>query len=69
MLQRVRTSPLPLSTYDAYVHRAMTAQIEALAEPLRGLRVVHINATPDGGGVAEILRCWIKTAPAKPRPA
>jgi trehalose synthase len=30
-----------------------------MAEPLRGLRVVHINATPDGGGVAEILRSLV----------
>jgi trehalose synthase len=27
-----------------------------LAEPLRGARVLHLNATPYGGGVAEILR-------------
>jgi trehalose synthase len=59
MLQRVRTSPLALSAYNAYLHRALTAKIEALAEPLRGLRVVHINATPDGGGVAEILRSLV----------
>lgn len=31
----------------------------ALAEPLRGLRVLHLNATPYGGGVAEILRSEI----------
>ena len=27
-----------------------------LAEPLKGARVLHLNATPYGGGVAEILR-------------
>lgn len=31
-------------------------EIKELAEPLKGLRVVHINATPYGGGVAEILQ-------------
>jgi trehalose synthase len=31
-------------------------RLRALAEPLRGARVLHLNATPFGGGVAEILR-------------
>lgn len=31
-------------------------QIVALAAPLKGIRVLHVNATPYGGGVAEILR-------------
>ncbi len=30
-------------------------QIAALAEPLKGLRVLHLSATAFGGGVAEIL--------------
>ena len=30
-------------------------QIKALAEPLRGARILHLNATALGGGVAEIL--------------
>jgi trehalose synthase len=43
----------------AYEHDALPGTIEALvalAEPIRGLRVLHVNATPYGGGVAEILR-------------
>jgi trehalose synthase len=38
------------------------AAVEALLEaagPLRGLRVLHVNATPDGGGVAEILQAAV----------
>lgn len=31
-------------------------EIKKLAKPLKGLKVVHINATPYGGGVAEILQ-------------
>ena len=31
-------------------------QLRGLAEPLRGARILHLNATPYGGGVAEILR-------------
>jgi trehalose synthase len=45
-------------------HRApagdeVVAQVRRLAEPLRGLRVLHLSATPYGGGVAEILRSEI----------
>jgi trehalose synthase len=47
---------------QAYEHDAVPGAIDALlalAEPLRGLRVLHLNATPYGGGVAEILRSEI----------
>ncbi len=30
--------------------------LRQLSEPLRGMKVVHVNSTKDGGGVAEILR-------------
>jgi trehalose synthase len=32
------------------------ASLRRLAAPLRGLRVLHVNATAEGGGVAELLR-------------
>lgn len=35
------------------------AQLRELAEPLRGARVLHLNTTAYGGGVAEILRSEI----------
>jgi trehalose synthase len=44
---------------DAYRGVAPAATLEALrevAEPLRGARVLHVNATPYGGGVSELLR-------------
>ena len=47
---------------DAYADSAgaeAIAGLRRLAEPLRGLRVLHVNATPVGGGVAEILRSEI----------
>jgi trehalose synthase len=31
-------------------------ELRRIAEPLRGLRVLHVNSTPRGGGVAEILQ-------------
>ena len=47
---------------NAYERDALPGTIDALrvlAEPLKGLRVLHLNATPYGGGVAEILRSEI----------
>ncbi len=38
---------------------AVVAELRRLAAPLRGLRVLHLSATPYGGGVAEILRSEI----------
>lgn len=35
---------------------AAVDELKRLAAPLRGLRVLHLSATPYGGGVAEILR-------------
>jgi len=43
---------------DAYAESAGSEVIEhlrQLARPLKGLKVVHVNATREGGGVAEIL--------------
>lgn len=34
---------------------AFAARIAKAAKPLKGLRVLHVNATPKGGGVAELL--------------
>ena len=44
---------------DAYRGVAPEETIEALrrqADGLRGARVLHLNATPYGGGVSELLR-------------
>jgi trehalose synthase len=59
MLQAVGPASLRIALYEEHADRAMLAQIRAMAMSLRGLRVVHINATSDGGGVAEILRSLV----------
>jgi len=48
-----------LQDYQALVEPSLRARIAFAAERLKGLRVVHINATPFGGGVAEILRSLV----------
>lgn len=45
----------PLEPYRAVVGDATLGELRALAAPLRGARVLHLNATAFGGGVAEIL--------------
>jgi len=44
-----------LADYASIAGRGVMDQIGALAEPLKGKRVLHLSATAFGGGVAEIL--------------
>ena len=48
-----------LSDFVPLVGLETIQRIAALAEPLAGLQVQHINSTKHGGGVAEILRSLI----------
>ena len=44
-----------LEQYAAVVGEDIIVHLRQLAEPLQGMRVVHVNSTREGGGVAEIL--------------
>ncbi len=55
MLELVAVPPLTLDAYRAHAGGETIDEIRRLAEPLRGARVLHVNATRFGGGVAEIL--------------
>jgi trehalose synthase len=55
MLELVNVPPLSLDAYREHAGEETVAEIRQLAEPLRGARVLHVNATRFGGGVAEIL--------------
>ena len=59
MLTSVPVTPKALADYRAIVGDAPIDEIRRLAEPLRGARVLHLNATAFGGGVAEILSALI----------
>lgn len=59
MLDFVTTSQQVLADYEASAGADAVAELRALAAPLRGARILHVNATPYGGGVAEILRSEI----------
>lgn len=56
MLETVDVGTQCVDCYEASAGAQAISQMRALAEPLRGARVLHLNATPYGGGVGEILR-------------
>jgi trehalose synthase len=55
VLERVPLLAKELDDYAEVVEPGTIERIRALAEPLRGARVLHVNATAYGGGVAELL--------------
>ena len=55
----VSVTPKSLEEYRRHVGDQVIAEIEELARPLRGARVLHLNATAFGGGVAELLNSII----------
>jgi len=59
MLESVELQEKHLDDYRPVVGEETIARIRELAEPLQGARVVHINATAFGGGVAEMLQTLV----------
>ena len=59
MLEIVDVGTQSIDSYRASAGNDAVETARTLAAPLRGVRVLHINATPYGGGVAEILRSAI----------
>jgi trehalose synthase len=55
VLQPVAVGTKLLADYTHLVGRELIEEVRALAEPLKGARVVHVSATAFGGGVSEIL--------------
>ena len=55
MLERVPLLEKDLDAYTEFAGQETIDRIRALAEPLRGARILHVNATAYGGGVAELL--------------
>ena len=58
-MQRVTLSTKSLSDYAPVVGDDVIAELEQLARPLQGARVVHISSTAFGGGVAEMLHTLV----------
>jgi len=54
-MREVNVGRKSLADYRSIVPRDLMTEIDELAEGLRGAKVLHVNATAFGGGVAEIL--------------
>lgn len=59
MLPRVPLYKKELKDYQKFIDNTLYQKILGLAKQLKGQRVVHINATSLGGGVAEILNTLV----------
>ncbi len=59
MLQIVDVGVQPFAPYDEFVGEEIVHHVRDSARDLRGLRVLHLNATPYGGGVSELLRSLV----------
>ncbi len=56
MLENVDVGERSLESYRGIVPDAQIDELKQQAQDLRGIRVLHLNATPYGGGVSELLR-------------
>lgn len=55
MFDKIPVTTKPLDAYRPIIGDGEIERIRALADPLKGARVLHLNATAFGGGVAELL--------------
>jgi len=55
MLSEVKTQPRSLQEYKGLMSNGLFNEINTLGAGLKGLKVYMVNATPAGGGVAEML--------------
>jgi trehalose synthase len=56
VLQKVTVGRWSLKAYDGLVPAPIMRELREHAQALKGARILHVNATPYGGGVSELLR-------------
>ena len=59
MLQKISLGVKEIDRYRFLLSSELINEIKSLASDLKGLRLCHINSTPFGGGVAELLFSYI----------
>ena len=59
MFQKIDYPAVAFDQYAAHVSPQATEELLNAAAQLNGLRIVHINSTATGGGVAEILQSLV----------
>lgn len=59
MLQLVEVGHRSIGPYADIVGDEVIEELRTLAKDLKGIKIAHVNATPYGGGVSEMLRSLI----------
>jgi trehalose synthase len=59
VLQKVAVGRWSLDAYEGVTPAPILAELREHARALRGARILHVNATPYGGGVSELLRSCV----------
>ena len=59
MLQIVDVGPQAIEPYAEYIGEAGIERLRSLAAELSGARILQLNATAYGGGVAELLNSLV----------
>ena len=59
MLPQVETPIKNLEEYKEIISQELFEEISGLAKPLKNLKIIMVNSTPRGGGVAEVLKSLI----------
>jgi trehalose synthase len=62
MLELVDVGPRSLRAYRGVAPDAILEELERAVKSLRGARILHVNATPYGGGVSELLRAGVRSS-------
>jgi trehalose synthase len=56
LLQKVTVGGWSLDAYEGLAPEAVMGELREYARSFEGARILHVNATPYGGGVSELLR-------------
>lgn len=59
LLQTVNVGSQSIAAYASIIGAQKVEELRTLASPLAGARILHVNSTAYGGGVAELLRSHI----------
>ena len=59
VLQEVRVIPKKIDDYEPIVGKEKIDRLKELAKPLKGKKILNLNTTAYGGGVAELLKTQV----------
>ena len=59
MFHRIEFDPVPFEPYTELLEPSLVEELRSLVARMEGERIIHVNSTAVGGGVAEILRSLI----------